>query len=1365
MNSSPGKNIYYSSNPNSLPQGSHRMSGSLGKNEATQGASFGASNQKKSFRIQHYGKQGSPSPFSEQSTTRPKLFPRHSYAGNNGIGLYENSTRSLASADFSPKSIPIAGDRPAQNNILRHKRRGSKRNISIPSQNPSNTIENDGLIYTLRTNKEVASIDRINDPSLHGLICAGKSHLGYYKFNPEDNTIKLHHDLLNICTKTTKVPTNPLISRRNSRQLKLSTIADVKCGFQNYRNYAAICTNSTTISIFDIVKPPSSSEFNPVVTSFNGHTRSVNGFDFNMIQTNLIISGGQDACVKIWDIRTNTRKDSSRSDINITTSYDSIRDIKWMPGSNILANNSDPSSYGSYGVRSHSGYKFASIHDSGTVLKFDLRQPNQFEKKINAHTGPGLCLNWHPNQDYIATGGRDGKCCLWYVGDKTSIDSGNTYGSNTFTSLSSAAIPPNNPLAFPETTINIGSPITKLKFRPAFEQNVQNSILAISSMGEEAQVSIFSLSRKYIPRHVFETFAPSLGLVWWNDDSIFNIDKDNFINGWDITKAPTLLDNLPKNITTWRDMDGDGLLFVNQEQGSYSATDRHPEESDVPRRESLTGSLENQNSHVTSTLMTGFKKGISQTGLSSFSTERPSLSKHNTSFSSKHFIPSPLGSSYNTSSTPSVKSLIPLNEGLGTERGRSPLLITLDMPHIFNSMRASRLSGYDENTIGKLINNESPVEVFKYLARELEFSIENEKEADDNDSIAGRSSHEENETQIDLMKKFGFSENATWANFMTKKDENELKKTSTSNENSSEVSSFSVERGRSSSNNEHKNDAEYIYKDPPRSISRPPARKSEIEDNDNKLTRNVISKSDPDAVEKSKLSEVFKSKDNDLEPRIEVLLELVRISGHNATVYSTISDTPAFKTWLLIRDSLLWDLKKITEVVEGSSIKDNNANTISAENTDPYIGQSDKRNRTQLPNPSTSSEYSMSEHDYSFGDEHPQPFLSPLKNSQKSPSYESSTINVSPRVRKDTEGSMSIEKLKSSIETYKTIEQLREQHKSHQEDSNTSAIEDDDIARQNGTSPELKDHDKAVPIKPTSIPITKKRELRPSFIDAFLGNISSPSERLEAEFLPSVKLSPSFIHSSPRSRNSIGSLSSNVSHLLFNNRPDTAKSDAGSKNVLFQQLLGLKNKGISNSHENKDYSTTFTTSALPPWSTKRLLRQTYEHSVQTGNILLSITILLLFQNLYEITTIEVVKDSLSEFISLLHRYELFEIATALLKYCPWEDVMGPEGGQSTIQIYCEKCGVLITNEQSKDKFTVGVQGNLESNPFERFGYWYCDSCKKPNSLCVLCEEPMKKMTISLLACGHEGHFDCFKKWFIQEAMDSCPGGCTHPINL
>ncbi|AJT71323.1 AAR_G0048070.mRNA.1.CDS.1 [Saccharomyces cerevisiae] len=1325
----------------SIPKGStpipkNRNVSSIGKGEFLGSSSSNNS----SFRMNHYSNSGQPSVL--DSIRRPNLTPTFSYS--NGVYMPESHRTSSFNDSYLPyDKNPYAKTTGSMSNKSNMKIKTKKNAIN------TNTRKSSGLIYTTKVDKELSSIDKVNDPNINGLVCAGKTHLGLYKFSPSDRSIKCVHDFITPNSNTSTRGTTSLLPKlsKRTRQNKFSTIADVKTGFNNYKNCIAVCNNSTAISIYDLNK--SSSIDNPLITSLCEHTRSINSFDFNMVESNLIISGGQDSCVKIWDLRSNKSKSSNRSDISINTASDSIRDVKWMPGYNFASKNDQGSStYGNL----KSGYKFASIHDSGYLLKFDLRQPAQYEKKLNAHTGPGLCLNWHPNQEYIATGGRDGKCCLWFVGDNANAAENTVlnYGNSPSLHAPNTSLNNSGSLAFPKLTINTGYPVTKLKFKPAYSSNIYNSLLGISSMGDEAEVRIYSLARKYIPKHVLLSETPSLGLVWWDENLIFNIDKGTRINGWDINKEPTVLENLSKNTTTWRDLDGNGLLSVDQEIGSYEVVEpelqptssttckKHPGTIKNPKN----GNPENQG------IIGGIKKGFSHTGLTSFTPERPPTLKAGPTFSTKSLTLASGASSFNSSSA-SLTSLTPQTENREEIAIEPPCIITLDIPQIFNNIRLTKIAhSRKKNVISESSSmKNSPVEKFKYLARQLKFSYIREHNVSDSADTAYKNdienidvvknateTHGDNTTTTNnnddgddddddddddkiieshLLKKYNFPENNTWATLMNEKVNNKKPK-----------------RNSSSSR-------EFDEKDVRSSISSISASR-QSHDRARKIDKNV---------------------EAELQEKIQTLVDLISIATHNASVYLSIDDLTNFKIWILIRDSLLWDLKWMTS----SQISSDNASNMDANESSDFEAGENLKTGKEFPEEDgagTSGAESLVE-------ERPQAFRA---NSDEPSDAEKKPVSKLKEQLKNTEIIPYAQPNEDSDEVLTKLKELQNQRlesrtKMGETVSDDVIIEEDEHEHQEEEQP----HDSptksaqfhASPIA-KSIPILQKREHRKSFIDTFM--LHSPNGYNGDTDIGNEddNISPRFTYNSVSPRSKVSSLQS---YATTTSQLETFKKLSSHTAPIIGSPRHAPSRPDSIGREQLSSSLTKKLAkckkiiADPPWDTKKLIKQLYNQATETGNVVLTVNILFLFQTIYQITEIDIAKDAIAHFLLLLHRYELFGIAADVLKYCPFEDIMGSEGDQSSIRLFCERCGELITNESSKEKLRAEAQQTGNKKIMDKFGYWYCDSCKKKNTSCVLCERPLKKLTMVILPCGHEGHFQCIQEWFLDENEQECPGGC------
>ena len=134
-----------------------------------------------SFRVNHYSNSGQTSVL--DSIRRPNLTPTFSYS--NGIYMPE----SHRTGSFNDNNVPY--DKSPY--IKKAGSISNKSNMKVKTKknvNNTNTRKSSGFIYSTKVDKELSSIAKVNDPSLNGLICAGKTHLGFYQFSPSDRSIK-----------------------------------------------------------------------------------------------------------------------------------------------------------------------------------------------------------------------------------------------------------------------------------------------------------------------------------------------------------------------------------------------------------------------------------------------------------------------------------------------------------------------------------------------------------------------------------------------------------------------------------------------------------------------------------------------------------------------------------------------------------------------------------------------------------------------------------------------------------------------------------------------------------------------------------------------------------------------------------------------------------------------------------------------------------------------------------------------------------------------------------------------------------------------------------------------------------------------
>ncbi|ODV59072.1 Rtc1p ASCRUDRAFT_72144 [Ascoidea rubescens DSM 1968] len=171
-----------------------------------------------------------------------------------------------------------------------------------------------------------------------------------------------------------------------------------------------------------------------------------------------------------------------------------------------------------------------------------------------------------------------------------------------------------------------------------------------------------------------------------------------------------------------------------------------------------------------------------------------------------------------------------------------------------------------------------------------------------------------------------------------------------------------------------------------------------------------------------------------------------------------------------------------------------------------------------------------------------------------------------------------------------------------------------------------------------------------------------------------------------------------------------------------------------------------------PWNPERIITRVSSYATEEGDILMCVSLLLLFRNLF---TKYQALEWVHGFIEILTRKRLFSISSLILKYCGLPEILN-EGLKNThINSFCFNCKNIITNDKVK------LSENNEKEVRSR--YWICENCKTFTSKCCYCDIPIKGLSLNLLTCGHHIHAECFKEWFDDGDERECPCGCGEVI--
>lgn len=180
--------------------------------------------------------------------------------------------------------------------------------------------------------------------------------------------------------------TGGTISARHKDQLAAT---DVKWSHGKYDTTIATAAANGQIVIYDINRP------GVELARLHEHSRQVHRVAFNPYQGALLLSGSQDATIRLWDLRALARDESvmtCRSVHRYPGNNEGIRDLRWSPTE---------------------GVEFAAGTDNGVIQRWDLQKPGVPLLKLNAHEKTCYSIDWHPDGKHLASGGGDKNIKIW----------------------------------------------------------------------------------------------------------------------------------------------------------------------------------------------------------------------------------------------------------------------------------------------------------------------------------------------------------------------------------------------------------------------------------------------------------------------------------------------------------------------------------------------------------------------------------------------------------------------------------------------------------------------------------------------------------------------------------------------------------------------------------------------------------------------------------------------------------------------------------------------------------------------------------------------------------------------------------------
>ncbi|KAL5050446.1 hypothetical protein BDW71DRAFT_125784 [Aspergillus fruticulosus] len=308
------------------------------------------------------------------------------------------------------------------------------------------------------------------------------------------------------------------LSARHKDQL---TVKDVKWSHGLYDQIIATAVANGRIVVYDLHR--TGLEY----CRFQGHSRQVHRLAFNPHQPAWLLSGSQDAHIRMWDLRT-VPADRSVSVCGSRDQYngnsDAVRDIRWSPADGVL---------------------FAVATDSGAIQLWDIRKSNSPLMRITAHDRPCYSVDWHPDGKHIVSGGTDRQVKVW-----------------DFSTNAERRQKPLFQFRTPQAVLNVRWRPPSWSRETDSSGDWQSSQVVTSYDKEDPRVHLWDFRRPHIPFREFDRYdSTATDLLWHSKDLLWTVGDGGVFTQTDIRYAPQVVNQRPTCSVAWSPS-GDVLAFA-----------------------------------------------------------------------------------------------------------------------------------------------------------------------------------------------------------------------------------------------------------------------------------------------------------------------------------------------------------------------------------------------------------------------------------------------------------------------------------------------------------------------------------------------------------------------------------------------------------------------------------------------------------------------------------------------------------------------------------------------------------------------------------------------------------------------------------
>ncbi|KAM5432719.1 SEA (Seh1-associated) complex subunit [Microsporum ferrugineum] len=377
---------------------------------------------------------------------------------------------------------------------------------------PSYTISPPGSapIITHKTGIPISAVD-ISPQRTHAIV-AGREIL---------KTIRVTSSQ---CTEETNVRSAVIghghhPSGTSSKNKEHLATKDVKWSHSEYNRIIATATSNGRIVIYDLSRP--GVEYG----RFHEHSRQVHRLAFSPYRGAWLLSGSQDATVRLWDLRT-VSSDRASMHIGSTNIFnghsEAVRDIRWSPAEPV---------------------EFATATDSGVIQRWDIRKDNVPIIRINAHEKACSSVDWHPDGKHLLSGSVDRQVKVWNF------------------SSTDRRQKPCLQLRTPQAVLNARWRPPSLTGHDYETASWESTQIVTSYDQEDPRIHIWDFRRPHIPYKEIDRYSNSAtDLLWHSQDYLWSVSSEGIFMQTDISLAPDAIERRSPCAVTWSP-DGKVLAF------------------------------------------------------------------------------------------------------------------------------------------------------------------------------------------------------------------------------------------------------------------------------------------------------------------------------------------------------------------------------------------------------------------------------------------------------------------------------------------------------------------------------------------------------------------------------------------------------------------------------------------------------------------------------------------------------------------------------------------------------------------------------------------------------------------------------------